>query len=156
MLISWLPSGLDIPSWTFFNSPFCIDFKTSQFVMIWWNFDRDIAKILKESHFKNQHLLFINESRTWTLRITQEYSGALKSTHEQSWALVSTDMYGAKALWVGMAPWHQAHKCSLLLMSAVGAMVPCSWVLMATYECSWILMNAYEYPKCDAVTSHEH
>ena len=44
---------LEVPSWTFFNSPFRVDFKTIQFVIIWWNLDRDIDKILEESHFKS-------------------------------------------------------------------------------------------------------
>ena len=26
-LMTRLPRGLEIPSWTFFNSPFCVDFK---------------------------------------------------------------------------------------------------------------------------------
>ena len=66
------------------------------------------------------------------------------STHEPSSALVSTDKNGAKALWVVMVPLHQAHECSLAVMSAVGAMAPRSWVFMASYECSWLLINAYE------------
>ena len=39
LLTSWPPKHIEIPSWTFFNSLFYIDFKTIQFVMIWWNFD---------------------------------------------------------------------------------------------------------------------
>ena len=46
-------TGCPIPSWTFFNSPFQVDFKAIQFVIIWGNLDRDIAKILKGSHLKN-------------------------------------------------------------------------------------------------------
>ena len=157
MLLSYGPQKDSYdPVWTFFNCPFHKDFKIIQFAIIWWDLDQDLAKILKGSHCKNQHFSFITESRTWTLRITQEYSGALKSTHEHSWVLVSTDKYGSKALWVVMAPWHQAHKCSLALMIAVGTMVPCSWVLMATCECSWILMNANEHQKCGSMTTHEH
>ena len=67
------------------------------------------------------------------------------SMHRTLWTLISSDKYGAKALWVVKAPWRQAHKCSLVLMSAVSAMAPCSWVLMATYKCSWMLKNIYEH-----------
>ena len=38
------PTSLDI-----FNIPFRVDFKTTKFVMIWWNLDPDMAKIIKES-----------------------------------------------------------------------------------------------------------
>ena len=48
----------------------------------------------------------------------------------------STQEHGAKALWVIWAPCHYALKCSLALMSAVGAMAPCSWGFMVAYECS--------------------
>ena len=156
LLISRPPKHLEIPSWRFFNSPFHLDFKTTHSVIIWWNLDRDIDKILKGSHFENQHFMFITESTPWTLKIVQDYSGTLRSAHEHLWALMSTEKYCAKELWVVMAPWHQAHKFSLPPMSAVSAIVPCSWVLMAPYEWSWILMNAYEHPKCGAMAPHEH
>ena len=81
LLISRPPKHVEVPSWAFFNTPFRVDFKTINYFIIRWNFDRDIAKILKGSHCKNQHFLFLNESRTWTLRISQDYSRALKSTH---------------------------------------------------------------------------
>ena len=51
--ISQLPWSLEIPSWTFFNSPFCVEFKNVHFYVIWLNLDRDIAKILGGSHFKS-------------------------------------------------------------------------------------------------------
>ena len=51
--ISRLPRGLDIPCWTFFNSPFCVDFKNIQFSIIWWHLNQDISKILQGGHFKN-------------------------------------------------------------------------------------------------------
>ena len=35
LLISRPPKHLEVPSWTFFNSPFRVDFKTIQFVIIW-------------------------------------------------------------------------------------------------------------------------
>ena len=44
--ISWLPRGLENPSWAIFNSPFCLDFENVQFVIFWFNLDRDIGKIL--------------------------------------------------------------------------------------------------------------
>ena len=52
--------------------------------------------------------MLITESTPWTLNIAQEYSEALKSAHKHLWALLSTEKYCAKALWVVMAPWHQA------------------------------------------------
>ena len=67
------------------------------------------------------------------------------SMHRPLLTLISTDKYGAKALWVEKAPWRQAHKCSLVLMSTVGTIAPCSWVLMATYKCSWMRKNIYEH-----------
>ena len=51
MLISRLPSGLEIPSWTFFNSPFRVDFENVIFYIIWWILDWDIAKVLQRLHF---------------------------------------------------------------------------------------------------------
>ena len=51
LLISRLPSGLEMPSWTFFNSPFCVDFKNVIFYIIWCNLDRDIGKMLQGRHF---------------------------------------------------------------------------------------------------------
>ena len=50
--ISRLPRGLEIPYWTFFNSPFCVDFRNIQFFIIWWNMEWDIVKILHRGHFK--------------------------------------------------------------------------------------------------------
>ena len=35
LLISQPPKHLEVPSWTFFDSPFNVDFKTIQFVIIW-------------------------------------------------------------------------------------------------------------------------
>ena len=34
-LISRLPIGVKIPPWTYFNSPFCVDFKNIYFFIIW-------------------------------------------------------------------------------------------------------------------------
>ena len=146
LLVSWPPKHVEVPSWTFFNSPFRVDFKTIKFFIIWWNFDRDIAKILKGSHFKNQHLLFINESKSWTLPITQEYSGALMSPYKHFLASLSIDDYGCKVLWVLKDPWHHNHECLLALMSAVCAMTPGSWMLMVAYnahECSRVAVGPH-------------
>ena len=41
-----LPRGLEILSWTFFNSPYRVDSKDTQFCIIWWNMDQDMCKIL--------------------------------------------------------------------------------------------------------------
>ena len=51
--ISWLPRGLEIPSWTFFNSPFCVHFRNIQLFIIRWNMKRDIGKILLGEDFKS-------------------------------------------------------------------------------------------------------
>ena len=51
--ISQLPYGLEISSWTFFNSPFRVEFENVHFYIIWLNLNRDIAKILGGSHFKS-------------------------------------------------------------------------------------------------------
>ena len=51
--ISRLPRGLEIPSLSFFNSPFRVESKNIHFVIIWLNFDQDIAKILQGSNFKS-------------------------------------------------------------------------------------------------------
>ena len=50
--ISRLPWGLELSFWTFFNSPCRVDSKSILFFIIWWNLDRDIAKILRVSHLK--------------------------------------------------------------------------------------------------------
>ena len=53
LLFAWPPKHLKVSSWTFFNSPLHLDFKTIIFVIIWYNVDQDIAKILKGGHCKN-------------------------------------------------------------------------------------------------------
>ena len=150
---------LEVPNWTFFNSLFCVDFKAIQFVMIWPNLDQDIAKILKGSHFKNYNFLVITESKT--LRNTPKHSGAPMSTPDHSGAVMSCLEHSLglisnfencdKVLWVLMEPWCHAHECSLVFMSAVGNIAPCSWVLMAAF---WMLTSAQQ---CSwALSSHEH
>ena len=56
LLISQLSRGLEIPSWTFFNSPFRVESKNVYFFIIWWYLDQDIGKILEGRHFKRKHL----------------------------------------------------------------------------------------------------
>ena len=55
-----LLSGLEIPSWTFFNSHFRVDFKNVIFYIIWCNLDRDIGKILQGHHFKSNFFCLIS------------------------------------------------------------------------------------------------
>ena len=81
--ISWLPFGLEIPSWTFVNSPFRVHFKNIQFLIIWSNLEQDIAKILQGGNFKSQiFCLLLNQEldQTWALMTTQERSWVLKNT----------------------------------------------------------------------------
>ena len=49
--ISQLSRGLEIPFWTFFNSPFHVEFKNVYIFIIWCYLDRNIAKILGCGHF---------------------------------------------------------------------------------------------------------
>ena len=84
LLISQSQKHLEVRSWTFFNSPLRVDFKTIKFFTIWCNFDRDIAKILSV--------------HTWTLRFTEEYSRPLMSPHKHFLAPLSIDYYGCKVL----------------------------------------------------------
>ena len=80
-IISQLPIGLEIPSWTFFNSPICVDFKDIEFFIIWWNLELDMVEILKV--ISKVHIFsFIVESRTWPIRFNQECSRALRSTQK--------------------------------------------------------------------------
>ena len=51
--ISWLPRGLEILSWTFFNSPFRVYFKHVHFYDFWRNIGLDIGKIIQGHHFKS-------------------------------------------------------------------------------------------------------
>ena len=43
--ISWLPRGLKIASWTFFNSQFFVDFRNIYFFIIHRNMEGEIGKI---------------------------------------------------------------------------------------------------------------
>ena len=112
--ISRLPRGLETSSWTFFNSPFRVDFKNVHFYIIWWNLDWDIGKILQGHHFKSiLFCLIMNEAleHSKAPMSTSEHSLALSSTYRQWWALKS------------MMPWH--HQCYRVLMRAYWV----SWVL---------------------------
>ena len=57
-IISLSPRGLEILSWTFFNSPFRVDSKDIHFVIIWGNVVQDIAKILQGSHYKSYIFIY--------------------------------------------------------------------------------------------------
>ena len=62
VLFIYLPHiGLEIPNWTFFNSPFHVDFKNIRFCISWSNLDLAFGKILQGGHFKNPHFLVIVE-----------------------------------------------------------------------------------------------
>ena len=50
LLVYQLLRGLEIPSWTFFNSRFYEDFKNINQFIIWWNQDRYFAILLQGSH----------------------------------------------------------------------------------------------------------
>ena len=69
-LISRLPMGLEIPSWKFSNSPFCVDF----FISSWRNLDPDVTKIV-HSHSKSYHFCLL-------LNHALEHEGLLRSTQE--------------------------------------------------------------------------
>ena len=77
-----LPKGLDIPSWTFFNTPYRVDFRDIHFLIVRWNIDGDIDKILQESHFKSQHFQLIVVSSVWALMMAHEHLWALRITQE--------------------------------------------------------------------------
>ena len=50
--------GLEIPSWSIFHSPFCLDYENIHFFIIWLNLDWDICKLLQRDHFKSYHFCF--------------------------------------------------------------------------------------------------
>ena len=88
--ISRLPRGLEISSWTFFNSPFHVDFKSIRDFIIWLNLDQDIVKIRQGTLLKSWHFWFSTGSSTWALWITHQHSWAILRVHEHSWALIGT------------------------------------------------------------------
>ena len=57
------------------------------------------------------------------------------SPHEHSLAPHSIYDYGIKMLSVLKDQWRHNHACLLALMSVVGAIVSCSWMLMSDNEC---------------------
>ena len=139
------PRGLEILYWTFFNSPFHVDFKNIQLFIILWNMDRDIGKILQGGHFKIQHFnycLFKHVS-------TYELSWALMSSHKHSFWLIRTHMHS----WVWCYYAISSHECWSMPMA------PCSWLLLSSHECalihgayflsvhgcSWMLMSNFEH-----------
>ena len=75
------------------------------------------------------------------LKSTLGYSRVPKNTHKPSWALMSTVQNGANALEVVC---HYAYVCSLALMSAIGDMGTCKWVLMVACEWSCMLISTHE------------
>ena len=76
------------------------------------------------------------------------------SPYKHFLAPLSIDDNGCLVLWVLNDQGHHNHKCLLALMSAVWAMAPCAWVLIAPYECSWGLMNAQGCPRA-LISAHE-
>ena len=113
-LIPWLPRGVEIPSWTFFNSPFCVDFDIIQFFIILWNSDQ-WQNTTRRSFEKLTFFVYCTIEQF----VTHELLWALKSTHVRSWALMSTHKYGAMAQWAIKSndeyPW--LHGTMLMLMT---------------------------------------
>ena len=149
--ISQLSRALEIPSWTFFNSPFSVDFRNIQYFIIRWNIDWDIGKIPQGGDFKSQHFVFIiwwstsplirSHEHSWTLISTHELSQALIRImlwwHERSWVQMSSDDLMAAYSWLLL----NSHECSLLH----GMNVHGWWcVLMDNQDHSWLLLAAFE------------
>ena len=151
--ISRLPRGLKISSWTFFNSPFHVDFKNIRDFIICLKLDQDIVKILQGTLLKSWHFLFSNESSAWALWITHQHSWALLRVHEHSWALMSTHEHS----WVLMSSHehsealmsNQEHSWALISIHDDGAMAP--WALMSSP--GTMLLNAHEYSQ-EAMSTH--
>ena len=62
LLFSRHPKHLEVLTWTFFNSPLCVNLKNVQFVIILGNLHRDSSKILKGRHLlKNYIFLLLNQ-----------------------------------------------------------------------------------------------
>ena len=164
--ISRLPRGLEIPSWTFFNSPFRVDFKNVHFFIIWCKIDWDNGKTIRRGHFKTQHFLFILDQafqHLWALMISHEPLCVLICTYEHSWACISSQ----ELPWalISMVLWHCEHSWALMstqkrsfvhmstddhdakahwaLMRAHGEKAPYSLILRCDQGCLWMLMSAY-------------
>ena len=84
--ISRLPRGLKIPSWTFFNSPFRVEFENIQVFIIWWNLDWDICKLLQGGQFNHKYFVYFLIKRL----SSNEYYGAVLSAHKRSVAFLDT------------------------------------------------------------------
>ena len=135
--ISWLPTGLEIPSSTYFNCPFHADFKSFHFFIICWNLDWNICEILQGGHFKSFIFCWIKHLNShehyWAVRSIYECSWALMGTQEQLSVCCHGNMSAIECRWVLMVVRHHAHEYLWLLMIAFVH----SRVLMSVYEHSW-------------------
>ena len=85
--------------------------------------------------------MFITESSTWALRITQEPLRLPMSTHERSWTLMRTHEYGV------ISAHSPLEQCSFILMHAYEfSENECSRALVSAHEWSGMLMNAHVQP----------
>ena len=144
LMISPLSRLLEIPSWTFFNSPFRVESKNVHIFIIWWYLDRDIAKILGCSHFDIQYFLFITESSKWSLRSDHEHPLALMSTHEQLWIWGDGTISDHKWSWHHYSMFMKAPACLWMILVPRKPAPECSWAVMSTNECSKAPMSAHE------------
>ena len=133
--------GRGLTLWFHMELP-CVDFKDTQFLIIWWNLELDIVEILKVGHFKSQHFFvycWIKNLSNHVKSGAQEHSGALKS-NDHSWH-------------DGIVP-ISAHGWSCLCMSAMSTH-ECSCPLMSNHRRLWALITWYKEPRV-AMMSHEH
>ena len=167
--ISRLPMDLKISSWTFFNSPFHVDFKNIPDFIIWLKVDQDIVKILQGTLLKSWHFWFSTGLSTWVLWITHQHSWLsweLMSTHEHSWVLMSSHEHSwafrstselswplistQEHSWVwchGNRSVHECYRCHVIMPMNVHEY---PWVLIAALGWSWVAMSrvliaAFEY-----------
>ena len=141
--ISRLPKGPKISSWTFFNCPFCVDFKNIRFFIIWSNLGRSFWKSTIFGHFGIKHLSLHELSASFMN--TPEPQWLRLSTLEQSWTLMSTYEDCVMAPWVLISAHSNMVPFSWVLTRALGVMAPGSWVLKAANDCIWVLMSAQGY-----------
>ena len=157
--ISRLPRALKIPSWTFFNSPFCVDLKKSNFLLFGELWTDIFAKYYREVILKVnifRLLLYQPCQHSWALIISCECSLTHINNHERSWALMSLVLLrplcprppGALPItavelsWVLIDSWDRAHKCSWLLLVAF----ECPDVLKGAHDGSQFLMSTHGLP----------
>ena len=116
--ISRLPMCLKIPHWTFFHSPFHVDFRNIQFFIIRWSMEWNIVRILQGGH-----CLLFDETiqHSWL-------SWALMSSCKHSCVLMSTQEHSC----VGCQGAMSAHECWWAIIA------PCSWLLLCSHECSLV------------------